>query len=54
MLPMSAPDQVLVSGLLADGAPVSIHCRGGASETHRLIAAIEAAAETGRRIRASL
>jgi predicted dehydrogenase len=28
-LPMSAPDQVLVSGLLASGAPVSIHYRGG-------------------------
>ena len=29
MLPMTAPDQVLVSGLLASGAPVSIHFRGG-------------------------
>jgi len=29
MLPVSAPDQVLVSGLLASGAPVSIHYRGG-------------------------
>ena len=28
-LPVSAPDQVLVSGLLANGAPVSIHYRGG-------------------------
>jgi predicted dehydrogenase len=28
-LPMSAPDQVLVSGVLASGAPVSIHYRGG-------------------------
>jgi len=28
-LPVSAPDQVLVSGLLASGAPVSIHYRGG-------------------------
>jgi predicted dehydrogenase len=28
-LPMSAPDQVLVSGLLARGAPVSIHYRSG-------------------------
>lgn len=28
-LPMNAPDQVLVSGLLASGAPVSIHYRGG-------------------------
>lgn len=28
-LPMTAPDQVLVSGRLAGGAPVSIHCRGG-------------------------
>lgn len=30
-LPVSAPDQVLVSGVLASGAPVSIHYRGGAS-----------------------
>jgi predicted dehydrogenase len=29
MLPMTAPDQVLVSGLLASGAPASIHFRGG-------------------------
>lgn len=29
VLPMSAPDQVLVSGVLADGAPASIHFRGG-------------------------
>jgi len=28
-LSMSAPDQVLVSGLLANGAPLSIHYRGG-------------------------
>jgi predicted dehydrogenase len=28
-LPMSAPDQVLVSGILSGGAPVSIHYRGG-------------------------
>jgi predicted dehydrogenase len=28
-LPVSAPDQVLVSGILASGAPVSIHYRGG-------------------------
>jgi predicted dehydrogenase len=26
---MSAPDQVLMSGVLASGAPVSIHYRGG-------------------------
>jgi predicted dehydrogenase len=31
MLPVSAPDQVLVSGVLASGAPISIHYRGGAS-----------------------
>jgi predicted dehydrogenase len=30
-LPVSAPDQVLVSGILASGAPVSIHYRGGAA-----------------------
>lgn len=30
MLPVSAPDQVLVSGVLASGAPISIHYRGGA------------------------
>jgi predicted dehydrogenase len=30
-LPVSAPDQVLVSGLLASGAPISIHYRGGAA-----------------------
>jgi predicted dehydrogenase len=29
MLPVSAPDQVLVSGVLAGGAPFSIHYRGG-------------------------
>lgn len=28
-LPMSAPDQVLVSGVMATGAPISIHYRGG-------------------------
>jgi predicted dehydrogenase len=28
-LPVDAPDQVLVSGVLANGAPVSIHYRGG-------------------------
>ena len=28
-LPVSAPDQVLVSGVLARGAPISIHYRGG-------------------------
>lgn len=28
-LPMNAPDQVLVSGLLETGAPISIHYRGG-------------------------
>jgi predicted dehydrogenase len=28
-LPVSAPDQVLVSGILAGGAPLSIHYRGG-------------------------
>jgi predicted dehydrogenase len=30
-LPVSAPDQVLVSGVLASGAPISIHYRGGAA-----------------------
>lgn len=30
-LPVSAPDQVLVSGLLASGAPLSIHYRGGSA-----------------------
>ena len=30
-LSVSAPDQVLVSGVLASGAPVSIHYRGGAA-----------------------
>src|SRR5258708_13865859 len=30
-LPMSAPDQVLVSGVLVSGAPVAIHYRGGMS-----------------------
>jgi predicted dehydrogenase len=28
-LPMSAEDQVLVSGMLASGAPISVHFRGG-------------------------
>ncbi len=28
-LPVTAPDQVLVSGILANGAPVSMHYRGG-------------------------
>lgn len=28
-LPVSAPDQVLVAGVLADGAPISLHYRGG-------------------------
>lgn len=28
-LPMTAPDQVLVAGLLAGGAPISMHYRGG-------------------------
>jgi predicted dehydrogenase len=28
-LPITAPDQVLVEGLLASGAPISIHYRGG-------------------------
>ena len=31
ILPVTAPDQVLVSGLLASGAPISIHYRGGES-----------------------
>lgn len=31
-LPMTAPDQVLISGVLTSGAPVSIHYRGGAPE----------------------
>lgn len=30
-LPVTAPDQVLVSGVLAGGAPLSIHYRGGAA-----------------------
>ena len=30
-LPVTAPDQVLVSGLLAGGAPFSIHYRGGSA-----------------------
>lgn len=30
-LPVSAPDQVLVNGVLASGAPLSIHYRGGAA-----------------------
>jgi len=28
-MPMTAPDQVLLSGLLEDGAPISLHYRGG-------------------------
>lgn len=28
-LPVTAPDQILVSGILASGAPISIHYRGG-------------------------
>lgn len=37
-LPVSAPDQVLVSGVLAGGAPVSIHYRGGAArDGHGLV-----------------
>ena len=31
MLPVTAPDQVLVSGVFASGVPVSIHYRGGAA-----------------------
>jgi predicted dehydrogenase len=30
-LPVSAPDEVLVSGIFASGVPVSIHYRGGAA-----------------------
>jgi predicted dehydrogenase len=30
-LPVSAPDQVLVSGVLASGAPLSLHYRGGSA-----------------------
>jgi predicted dehydrogenase len=30
-LPVTAPDQVLASGVLASGAPLSIHYRGGAA-----------------------
>jgi predicted dehydrogenase len=30
-LPVSAPDQVLVNGLLSSGAPFSLHYRGGAA-----------------------
>jgi hypothetical protein len=29
ILPVSAPDQVLVSGALVSGAPISVHYRGG-------------------------
>lgn len=29
ILPMTAPDQVMVNGVLANGAPLSIHYRGG-------------------------
>jgi predicted dehydrogenase len=36
-LPVTAPDQVLVSGVFASGAPISIHYRGGlARDTHGL------------------
>jgi predicted dehydrogenase len=36
-LPVSAPDQVLVSGVFASGAPISIHYRGGlARDAHGL------------------
>lgn len=31
ILPVSAPDQVLVNGIMASGAPISIHYRGGAA-----------------------
>jgi len=31
ILPVSAPDQVLVSGLMESGAPLSIHYRGGSA-----------------------
>lgn len=31
LLPVTAPDQVLVSGLFASGVPLSIHYRGGAA-----------------------
>jgi predicted dehydrogenase len=31
MLPVTAPDQVLVSGVFASGVPVSLHYRGGAA-----------------------
>jgi len=30
-LPVSAPDEVLVSGMMANGAPMSLHYRGGAA-----------------------
>jgi len=33
ILPATAPDQVLVSGLLDSGAPISIHYRGGEART---------------------
>ncbi|MDX3910499.1 MAG: Gfo/Idh/MocA family oxidoreductase [Sphingobium sp.] len=37
-LPVTAPDQALVSGLLASGAPISIHYRGGtARDGHGLL-----------------
>jgi predicted dehydrogenase len=36
-LAMNAPDQVLMNGLLAGGAPVSIHYRGGAARDAGLI-----------------
>jgi predicted dehydrogenase len=31
MLPVTAPDQVLVSGVFASGVPISLHYRGGAA-----------------------
>ncbi|HEX6534555.1 MAG TPA: Gfo/Idh/MocA family oxidoreductase [Gemmatimonadaceae bacterium] len=34
-LPVTAPDQVLVSGVLASGAPISIHYRGGTARDGR-------------------
>ncbi|AMK23075.1 gfo/Idh/MocA family oxidoreductase [Sphingomonas histidinilytica] len=34
-LPVTAPDQVLVSGILESGAPVSIHYRGGSARDGR-------------------
>ena len=29
ILPVTAPDQILLNGLLSSGAPISIHYRGG-------------------------